>query len=126
MKIFAEMICNHPYLSAGIKSDETASFTGNDITIEVTGLTPFTAYSFAVTSENAVSSQATDVSRRTCPAIATTLEEGKLNELPNGGSVRNNVYKGMLINVWDTVTVLVCPQSSSFFHPSLSLSPRLV
>ena len=64
----------------------------NDTAIKVTGLTPFTAYSFAVTSENAVSSQATDVSRRPCTVIATTLEEGKLNDLPNGGSVRNNVY----------------------------------
>ena len=43
---------------------------------EVTGLTPFTDYIFYVTSENAVSSQATDTSSRTSTASATTLEGG--------------------------------------------------
>ena len=45
---------------------------------EVTGLTPFTDYTFSVTSENAVSSQATDTSSRTSTASATTLEGGGL------------------------------------------------
>ena len=45
---------------------------------EVTGLTPFTDYIFSVTSENAVSSQATDTSSRTSNASATTLEGGRL------------------------------------------------
>ena len=43
---------------------------------EVTGLTPFTDYTFSVTSENAVSSQASDTSSRTSTASATTLEGG--------------------------------------------------
>ena len=43
---------------------------------EVTGLTPFTDYTFSVTSENAVSSQVTDTSSRTSSVNATTLEGG--------------------------------------------------
>ena len=86
-------------LTAGIATDETVVITVNDIVVEVTGLTPFTAYSFAVTSENAVSSQATDISRRTCTVIATTLEEGKLNDLALGG-----MHDGMPISVWDSIS----------------------
>ena len=63
----------------------TATGTGASVSVEVTvavtmaevtGLTPFTDYTFSVTSENAVSSQATDTSSRTSTAFATTLEGG--------------------------------------------------
>jgi len=77
-------------VTAGIATDETVVIRVDDIMVEVTGLTPFTVYSFAVTSENAVSSQATDIGRRTCAIIATTLEEGELNDLALRGLMRNN------------------------------------
>ena len=63
-------------LTAGIATDERVVITVNDVMVKVIGLTPFTAYSFAVTSENAVSAQATDIGRRTHTVMATTLEEG--------------------------------------------------
>ena len=50
----------------------------NGTRVEVTDLTPYTDYTFSVTSENAVSFQATDTSSRTSIASATTLEGGGL------------------------------------------------
>ena len=50
----------------------------NGTRVEVTDLTPYTDYTFSVTSENAVSFQATDTSSRTSNASATTLEGGRL------------------------------------------------
>ena len=44
--------------------------------VEVEGLTPFLNYTFSVTTENAVSSQDSDVTGRTTNTIATTEEGG--------------------------------------------------
>ena len=48
---------------------------------EVTGLTPFSQYTFYVTSENAVSSQDPDIGKRSSNIFVSTLEGGNLISL---------------------------------------------
>jgi len=62
--------------ATGTGASASVEVTVSATMAEVTGLTPFTGYTFSGTSENAVSSQATDTSSRTSTASATTLEGG--------------------------------------------------
>ena len=65
-------------MTAGTGASTSVDTTVNDTMFEVTGLTPYTYYTFCVTSENAVSYLFNDTSSRTSNASATTLEGGGL------------------------------------------------
>ena len=64
-------------LHTGSGASVTVVKTVNITMAEVTGLTPFSQYTFYVISENAVSSQARDTGGRSSSTSATTPEGGE-------------------------------------------------
>jgi len=67
-------------LTTGSGASVSVDITVYDTMVEVTGLTPFTYYTFSVTSKNGASAQTNDTSSSTSTTSATTLQGGEFSE----------------------------------------------